>query len=78
MKSLQIELPSEIGSEFEALGLTDDPVIAAWVADAILQKLSAVKQLRYLEDRAARGSRSEFHKVLGKVPATEPAIEDRW
>jgi len=30
-----------------------------------------------LETRAARGNRDEYRKVLAKVPATEPAIEDR-
>jgi hypothetical protein len=78
MKTLQIELPSEMDSEFKALGLTDDPGIAAWIANAIQEKLSATKQLRYLESRASRGSRDEFQKVLAKVPAAEPAIEDRW
>jgi hypothetical protein len=77
MKSLQVKLPNDIGSEFEALGLTDESGIAEWVADAVRQKLSAEKQLRYLEARAARGNRDEYRKVLAKVPATEPAAEDR-
>lgn len=78
MKTIQVELPNDIGLEFEALGLTEESGIAEWVADAIRQKLSAAKQLRYLEARAARGNRDEFRKVLAKVPATEPAVEDRW
>jgi hypothetical protein len=77
MKSLQVQLPNDIGPEFEALGLTDESGIAEWVADAVRQKLSAEKQLRYLETRAARGNRDEYRKVLGKVPATEPAVKDR-
>lgn len=77
MKSLHVELPNDIGSEFEALGLTDVPGIAEWVADAVRQKLSAEKQLRYLEARAGRGSRDEYRTVLAKVPPNEPAAEDR-
>ena len=77
MKSIQLELPKDIGPEFEALGLTDESGIAEWVVDAIRQKLSAEKQLRYLEARAARGNRDEYRKVLAKVPAAEPAAEDR-
>lgn len=76
MKSLQVELPNDIGPEFAALGLTDESGIAEWVADAVRQKLSAEKQLRYLEARAARGNRDEYRKVLAKVPAIEPAAED--
>lgn len=78
MKTIQVELPSEVDSELAALGLTDPSGISAWVADAIHQKLSADKQLRYLEARAARGSREKLREVLSKVPAAEPAAEDRW
>ncbi len=76
MKMIHVELPSEIDSEFQALGLTDPTGIAVWVADAIRQKLLAEKQLRYLETRAARGNREKFREVLAKVPAAEPTIED--
>lgn len=78
MKTLHIDLPGEIDSELESLGLTDDLGLAEWVTDAIRQKLAAAKQLRYLEERAARGSKAEFARVLAKVPAVEPAEEDRW
>jgi hypothetical protein len=77
MKPIQAELPREIGPELEALGLTDPSGIAEWVADAVRQKLSAEKQLKYLEARAARGNRDSYRKVLDKVPATEPSVEDR-
>ncbi len=76
MKTYQVELPTDIGLEFEASGLTDNGAIAEWVADAIRQKLSAEKKLRYLEARAERGNRTEYRKVLTKVPAIEPAAED--
>lgn len=78
MSTMQIELPPELRSELEALGLTEEARVAAWVADAVRQKLSATKQLRYLEARAARGDREAFQKVLAKVPPVEPAEEDRW
>jgi hypothetical protein len=77
MKSIQVELPQDIGPEFEAMGLTDESGIAEWIADAIRQKLSAEKQLRYLEARGVRGNRDAYRNVLAKVPATEPAAEDR-
>lgn len=77
MKSLQVTLPTDIGSEFEALGLTDESRIAEWVADAVRRKLSAEKQVKLLEERASRGDRDAFRRVLSKVPPAEPAIEDR-
>lgn len=78
MKSIQIELPPELSTELELLGLEEESGIAEWVTDAIQQKLSAAKQLQYMESRAQRGSREKFLETLSKVPAIEPADEDRW
>ena len=78
MSVLRVELPSELQSELEDLGLGDETHLAAWVAEAVRDKLAASKQLAYLEARAARGDRDAFRQVLAKVPAIEPAEEDRW
>ncbi len=78
MSMLHIELPSELEGQLRDLGLVDESRLAAWVADAVREKLAAAKQQAYLEDRAARGDREAFRRVLGKVPAIEPEEEDRW
>ena len=78
MTVLQVELPPELQSELQELGLVDEPRLAAWVAEAVREKLAASKQLAYLEGRAARGDRDAFHQVLAKVPPVEPAEVDRW
>ena len=78
MSVLQVELPSELQSELKELGLVDESRLAAWVAEAVREKLAASKQLAYLEGRAARGDRDAFRQVLGKVPPVEPLEEDRW
>jgi hypothetical protein len=78
MSVLQVELPSELQSELRDLGLVDESRLAAWVAEAVREKLAAAKQLAYLEGRAARGDRDAFHQVLANVPPVEPAEEDRW
>jgi hypothetical protein len=77
MKTIQIELPLELSLELEGLGLAEGPGIADWIAEAIRQRLSAAKQLQYLESRALRGDGEKFVKVLAKVPPLEPAEEDR-
>jgi hypothetical protein len=78
MSVLQVELPPELQSELRDLGLVDESHLAAWVAEAVREKLAASKQQTYLEGRAARGDREAFRRVLGKVPPVEPAEEDRW
>jgi hypothetical protein len=78
MSIVQVELPSELRSELRELGLVEEAHLAAWVAEAVREKLATSKQLAYLEERAARGNQEAFRQVLAKVPAVEPAAEDRW
>jgi len=49
---------------------------AAWLADAAREKLAAARDLAYLAERAARGSRAEYDRVLGRVPAAPPELGD--
>ena len=76
MSVLHVELPPQVQSELTELGLIEESALAAWVADAVRQRLAAAKQLAYPEGRAARGDRDAFHQVLAEVPAVEPAAED--
>jgi hypothetical protein len=78
MSALTIELPAELASELALLGLTSESKVSDWVADAIRQKLSAAKQSDYLEGRAARGDRAAFERIMAKIPAVQPAENDRW
>jgi hypothetical protein len=78
MSLLQVELPSELQLELRELGLVEEASLAAWVADAVREKLAASKQLAYLEGRAARGNRDAFHRALAKAPTGKPAEENRW
>ena len=78
MSAISIELPAELHRELTNLGLLDEPGVQEWVADAVRQKLAATKERTYLEERAARGNRDAFRRVLDKVPAVEPLEEDRW
>ena len=51
--------------------------IALFIATAVAEKLSALMPVEYPEERAARGDRGRFDRVLGKfrdVPA--PAEDD--
>ena len=66
MSVLNVEIPSEIQSELSELGLVEQTRVAAWVVEAVREKLAASKQIAYLELRAARGNREAFHQVLQK------------
>ena len=78
MSELRIDLEPALRSELEGLGVASSDELSAWIADAVREKLSASRQIHYLEARASRGSREAFDRVMAQVPAVEPEEEDRW
>jgi hypothetical protein len=47
------------------------------ITTAVAEKLSALMTVDYLEERAARGDRAAFDRVLGKVPDIPADEADR-
>jgi hypothetical protein len=76
MNELRIELPPDVRAEVARRAGGDSASEAAWVADAVRERLAALAQSEYLEARAARGNRTAFDRVLAKVPAVEPVPGD--
>lgn len=48
-----------------------------FIAMAVAEKLAALATVKYLEQRARRGSQEKFQAVLAKVPDVEPEPDDR-
>jgi hypothetical protein len=48
-----------------------------FIATAAAEKISSLKTVEYLEERAERGSREKFEQVLSKVWDTEPEERDK-
>ena len=78
MSSFQVELPAELRAEIARRAGDGPDSEAAWVAEAVREKLAACAQLEYLEARAARGSQEAYERVLAKVPAADPVPGDEW
>lgn len=76
MSELRIELPPDLKAELARRVGGDPSAEAAWVADAVRERLAVLAELDYLEARAGRGSREAFERVLAKVPATDLAPGD--
>lgn len=75
MTTLSLRLPDSYHSLIKEITLKDKISINQFIVSAVAEKISALETQRYLEERAARGSRDKFLAVLAKVPAAEP--EDR-
>src|SRR4051794_37215815 len=76
MNGFTIELPAELQAAVSQRASRQPGGESAWVADAVREKLAACAELKYLEARAARGSRGAYERVLAKVPAVEPVPGD--
>ena len=76
MSELLVPLPLDVRAEIVRRTDGSPDGEAAWVAEAVRERLAACAELEYLEARAARGSRAAFERVLAKVPATDPLPGD--
>jgi len=76
MNNFVVLLPTELRAEIVRRAGQKPVGEAAWVADAVREKLAACAQMDYLKTRASRASREAYNRVLSKVPATPPLPGD--
>lgn len=76
MSTLVLEVPdgvkAAVAGEAARRGVSE----AAWLEEAVREKLAAEAELAQLRARAARADRAAFDAVLNKVPAARPDAGD--
>lgn len=77
MSALSIRLPESLHKNAKAFASQEGISVNQLISTALAEKLSALATQDYLEQRAARGSRSGFDAALGQVPDAEPDLMDR-
>ena len=70
MSILSLRIPESLHKRVRILATEDNISINQFIT-------SALDTERYLEDRAAKGNKEKFLKVLGKVPDVAPEEYDR-
>jgi hypothetical protein len=76
MSSISLRLPESLHRQARELAEREDISINQLIATALAEKMSALLTGEYLEERAKRGSRKKFERVLKKVRAHDrPAME---
>ena len=78
MSALSVRLPESLHKQVKTLAKDEGMSINAFVTSAVAEKLAALMTEEYIAERAARGNREAFERVLAKVPDVEPAEEDRF
>lgn len=78
MSAISLRLPDSLHSRARILSRKDHVSINQFVATAVAEKISALETEDYLNQRAARATRSKFEAALAQVPDHEPDAHDRY
>ena len=72
MSTMSLRLPESLHEKVRELAEREGVSINQLVTTALAEKISALLTEEYLQERAARGSREEYLRILDKVPNAEP------
>ena len=67
MSTISLRLPESLHRQVRELAEREDISINQLIATALAEKMSALMTSEYLAERAERGSRRKFDRVLKKV-----------
>ena len=76
MSTLSLRLPDSLHNQVRILAKREGISINQLLASAAAEKVTALLTEEYLEERARRGSREQFHAALAKVPDVAPPPDD--
>lgn len=77
MSTISLRLPDSLHKRVRKLAKQENISINQFIATALAEKMSALLTNEYLDERAKRGSRRKFERVLSKVRNVEPKEEDK-
>ena len=77
MGLVNINIPDSIQFQVNEIIQQDGISINQFIASAIAEKISVIKTVGYLNERAKQSSQEDFEKVLLKIPDVEPEEYDR-
>lgn len=76
MSTLSLRLPASLHHKIRELSERDEVSINQFIATAVAEKAAALLTVEYLEDRGRRGSRTQFDRILARVPNVPPKPGD--
>jgi hypothetical protein len=78
MSTISLRLPESLHKQARELAAQEGISINQLIATSLAEKMSALMTGEYLAERAARGSRRKFERVLKKVRDRPPVPGDEW
>jgi hypothetical protein len=76
MSSISLRLPESLHKQVRELAKRENISINQLIATALAEKMAALMTGEYLAERAERGQRRKFDRVLGKVRARNAEPEE--
>ena len=76
MSTLSLRLPESLHRSAGELAREEGISINQLISTAVAEKISALRTAEILGERASRGSRKAFERVLARVPASPPLPGD--
>ncbi len=76
MSTISLRLPDSLHRAVRELAERDGISINQFIATSLAEKTAALMTEDYLRERAARGDRAKFERVLRKVAETPPVPGD--
>ena len=77
MSTLNVNIPESLRRRAQSLAQDDGVPLDQFIATALAEKVAVLDADSYIRERATRGSREKFDRVLSKVPDIEPEEHDR-
>jgi hypothetical protein len=78
MSAISVRLPDSLHKAAKVLAQKEHISINHLITLAVSEKLSAIGAENFLEERAKRGNRQKFLKVLKNSPNVEPEDSDKF
>ena len=76
MSALSLRLPDSLHNHIRELAQQEGVSINQLTTTAIAEKMSALWTEDYLQQRAKKGSRAKFKRILDQVPSRKPIDGD--
>ena len=77
MSTLSIRQPDSLHRAVRELAESDQVSINQFIAFALTEKVSSLRTIDYLRQRAAQANMEDFDRLLAMVPDAEPDENDR-
>jgi hypothetical protein len=77
MSAISLRLPNSIHTRVKSLAKFDGVSVNQFITVALTEKLSVMNAADYFEEKASKGNRVKFERVLSKVSKRQPFDFDK-